>query len=221
MGKKINFDTNSSQYMDIKSLIGMSFVCAMGAISPGPSLAVVLRNTISGGRTRGVMTGIGHGLGLGIYAFIAVMGLSSLLLANEQIFNLLQWAGALVLIWLAFNMITHNPSVPSKEHEGSGHRGFLEGFMIAFLNPKILVFLVAVFSQFINPDITNLGRFIMAMMAGVIDTTWYVLVAVVLAGTPIVDKLRVNAVMIDRSIGVVLIMLAILLIVKTLGLDIP
>ena len=206
--------------MDIKSLIGMSFVCAMGAISPGPSLAVVLRNTISGGRTQGVMTGIGHGIGLGIYAFIAVMGLSSLLLANEQIFNLLQWAGALVLIWLAFNMITHNPSVPSKEHEGSGHRGFLEGFMIAFLNPKILVFLVAVFSQFINPDMTNSGRFIMAIMAGVIDTIWYVLVAAVLAGTPIVDKLRVNAVIIDRSIGMLLLMLAILLIVKTLGLEI-
>ncbi len=130
--------------MDIKSLIAVSFVCAMGAISPGPSLAVVLRNTISGGRTQGIMTGIGHGIGFSIYAFIAVMGLSSLLLANEQIFNLLQWAGALVLMWLAFNMITHNPSSPSKEHEGSGHRGFLEGFMIAFMNPKILVFLVAV-----------------------------------------------------------------------------
>ena len=206
--------------MDIKSLIGMSFVCAMGAISPGPSLAVVLRNTISGGRTQGVMTGIGHGIGLGIYAFIAVMGLSSLLLANKQIFNLLQWAGALVLIWLAFNMITYNQSDSSKEHEGSGRRGFLEGFMIAFLNPKILVFMVAVFSQFINPDITNSGRFIMAIMAGVIDTTWYVLVAAVLAGTPIVDKLRVNAVIIDRSISMVLLMLAILLIVKTLGLEI-
>jgi threonine/homoserine/homoserine lactone efflux protein len=118
-------------------------------------------------------------------------------------------------------MITHKQSVSSKEHEGSGHRGFLEGFMIAFLNPKILVFLVAVFSQFINPDITNPGRFIMAMMAGIIDTTWYVLVAAVLAGTPIVDKLRVNAVIIDRSIGMVLLILAILLIVKTLGLDIP
>ena len=206
--------------MDIKSLIGMSFVCAMGAISPGPSLAVVLRNTISGGRTQGVMTGIGHGLGFSIYAFIAVMGLSSLLFANEDIFHLLQWSGALVLIWLGFAMITHNQPVLSKENEGSGYRGFLEGFMIAFLNPKILVFLVAVFSQFINPDITNSGRFIMAMIAGIIDTTWYVLVAAVLAGTPIVDKLRVNAVMIDRSIGVVLLMLAILLIVKTLGLEI-
>ena len=50
----------------------LSFVCAMGAISPGPSLVVVLRNTISGGRLQGVMTGIGHGIGLSIYAFIAV-----------------------------------------------------------------------------------------------------------------------------------------------------
>ena len=207
--------------MDIKSLIAMSLVCAMGAISPGPSLAVVLRNTISGGRTQGIMTGIGHGIGFSIYAFIAVMGLSSLLLANEQIFNLLQWVGVLVLIWLAFNMITRKPSSGQfKENEGSGRRGFLEGFMVAFLNPKILVFLVAVFSQFINPYITNLGRLIMAILAGIIDTTWYVLVAAVLADTPFVDKLRVNAVIIDRSIGMVLLMLAILLIVKTLGLEI-
>jgi threonine/homoserine/homoserine lactone efflux protein len=206
--------------MDFTSLIGMSLVCAMGAMSPGPSLAVVLRNTISGGRTQGVMTGIGHGIGFGIYAFIAVMGLSTLLLANEKIFNLLQWAGAVVLIWLAYNMLTYNPSGPAKEHEGSGRRGFSEGFMIAFLNPKILVFLVAVFSQFIDPEMTNPGRFIMAIVAGIIDTTWYVLVAAVLAGTSIVDKLRANAVIIDRSIGTVLLMLAILLIVRTLGFDI-
>tara|TARA_B100000315_G_scaffold256892_1_gene304043 strand:- start:214 stop:837 length:624 start_codon:yes stop_codon:yes gene_type:complete len=206
--------------MDFTSLIGMSLVCAMGAMSPGPSLAVVLRNTISGGRTQGVMTGIGHGIGFGIYAFIAVMGLSTLLLANEKIFNLLQWAGAVVLIWLAYNMLTYNPSGPAKEHEGSGRRGFSEGFMIAFLNPKILVFLVAVFSQFIDPEMTNPGRFIMAIVAGIIDTTWYVLVAAVLAGTSIVDKLRANAVIIDRSIGTVLLMLAILLIVRTLGFNI-
>jgi len=206
--------------MDPASLIGMSFVCAMGAMSPGPSLAVVLRNTISGGRTQGVMTGIGHGIGFGIYAFIAVMGLSALLLANEKIFNLLQWAGAMVLIWLAYNMLIYKPSGPVEEYEGSGRRGFSEGFMIAFLNPKILVFLVAVFSQFIDPEMTNPDRFIMAFVAGIIDTTWYVLVAAVLSGTPIVDKLRANAVIIDRSIGTVLLMLAILLIVRTLGLDI-
>jgi len=206
--------------MDIESLLGMSFVCAMGAVSPGPSLVVVLRNTITGGRMQGIMTGIGHGLGFGIYAFIAVMGLSSVLLANAQLFNLLQVLGALVLIWLAFKLIAHKQSDLSVKYEESGYRGFFEGFMIAFLNPKILVFLVAVFSQFLNTDINNSDRFFMAIIAGAIDTIWYVFVAAVLAGTKIVDKLRVNAVIIDRLIGMVLFMLSILLIVKTLGINI-
>ena len=205
--------------MDINSLLGISFVCAMGAISPGPSLVVVLRNTISGGRTHGVMTGLGHGIGLGIYASIAVMGLSSLLLANKQIFNLIQWAGVLFLIWLAFNMITYSQSSISNKYEGNWRRGFLEGFMIAFLNPKILVFMAAVFSQFINPDINNSGRFIMAIIAGVIDTIWYVLVAAVLAGTSIINKLRENAGLIDRSIGIVILILALFLIVKKLDME--
>ena len=206
--------------MDIESLLGMSFVCAMGAVSPGPSLVVVLRNTITGGRMQGIMTGIGHGLGFGIYAFIAVMGLSSVLLANAQLFNLLQVLGALVLIWLAFKLIAHKQSDLSVKYEESGYRGFFEGFMIAFLNPKILVFLVAVFSQFLNTDINNSDRFFMAIIAGAIDTMWYVFVAAVLAGTTIVNKLRENAVIIDRLIGMVLFMISILLIVKTLGINI-
>jgi len=206
--------------MDFTALLGMSIVCAMGAMSPGPSLAVVLRNTISGGRTQGVMTGIGHGIGFGIYAFIAVMGLSALLLANEDFFNVLQWAGAAVLFWLAYNMLTYDPSGPAKEHESTGRKGFAEGFMIAFLNPKILVFLVAVFSQFIDPKMEDMDRFIMAFIAGIIDTVWYVLVAAVLSGTPVIDKLRDNAVVIDRSIGTVLLILAFMLVLRTLGIDI-
>ena len=202
--------------MDIESLLWMSFICAMGAISPGPSLVVVLRNTISGGRTRGVMTAIGHGIGFSIYAFVAVMGLSSVLLANEQIFYLLQSAGALFLIWLAFSMITRKNSVSSEKYEQSAYKGFLEGFMIAFLNPKILVFLVAIFSQFINSDITDYGRFIMAIIAGIIDTIWYVLVALTLADTKFIDSLGVNVVFIDRFTGTILFILGILLFAKIL-----
>ena len=200
--------------MDVKSLLWISFICAMGAISPGPSLAVVLRNTISGGRAGGIMTAIGHGIGFSVYAFVAVMGLSSAFLANEQIFYLLQSAGALFLIWLAINMITYKKSVLSEKYKESVYRGFLEGFMVAFLNPKILVFLVAIFSQFINSDMTNSGRFIMAIMAGIIDITWYILVATALAGTNFIDILRVNAVFIERFIGIILLILAIFLIMK-------
>ena len=202
--------------MDTAALLGMSLVCAMGAMSPGPSLAVVLRNTISGGRTQGVMTGIGHGIGFGIYAMIAVTGLSAILIADKTKFDLLQWAGVVVLLWLSYNMLTYQPSGNPEEHQSSGRRGFVEGFMISFLNPKILVFLVAVFSQFIDPQMTVTDRVAMAVIAGIIDTTWYVLVAAVLSGTTIIDKLRENSTVVDRMIGSVLLILAMVLVVKSL-----
>ena len=201
--------------MDLTSLFALSFVCAMGAMSPGPSLAVVLRNTISGGRLQGIMTGIGHGIGFGLYALVAVTGLSALLLAHDSVFLFLQWSGALVLLWLSYNMLTYIPSNSDESHEISGRKGFIEGFLISFLNPKILVFLVAVFSQFIDPEMNQTERIVMAILAGLIDTTWYVLVAAILAGTPLIDKLRSNSVIIDRIIGLVLFFLALALVAKT------
>jgi len=201
--------------MDLTSLLALSIVCAMGAMSPGPSLAVVLRNTISGGRLQGIMTGIGHGIGFGLYALVAVTGLSALLLAHDSTFLFLQWSGALVLLWLSYNMLTYIPSNASESHEISGRKGFIEGFLISFLNPKILVFLVAVFSQFIDPEMNQMERIIMAILAGLIDTIWYVLVAAVLAGTPLFDTLRSNSVIIDRVIGLVLFFLALALVGKT------
>ena len=201
--------------MDLTSLLALSIVCAMGAMSPGPSLAVVLRNTISGGRLQGIMTGIGHGIGFGVYALVAVTGLSALLLAHDSTFLLLQWSGALVLLWLSYNMLTYVPSNANETHEISGRKGFIEGFLISFLNPKILVFLVAVFSQFIDPEMNQMERIIMAILAGLIDTIWYVLVAAVLAGTPLIDTLRSNSVIIDRVIGLVLFFLALALVGKT------
>ena len=202
--------------MDFTALLGMSIVCALGAMSPGPSLAVVLRNTISGGRSQGVLTGIGHGIGFTIYAFLAVTGLSAILIANESAFSILQWSGAAILLWLSYNMLTYRPSDIPREHPNSGRRGFVEGFLISFLNPKILVFLVAVFSQFIDPNMTSSDRIIMAVIAGLIDTVWYVLVATFLAETSIIDKLRANSTLVDRIIGSALLVLAILLIVKSI-----
>ena len=201
--------------MDLTTILALSFVCAMGAMSPGPSLAVILRNTISGGRLQGVMTGVGHGLGFGMYALLAVTGLSALLIAHESFFLFLQWSGALVLLWLSYNMLTYIPSDGNDDHSIDNRRGFIEGFLISFLNPKILVFLVAVFSQFIDPQMSQSEKILMAILAGLIDTTWYVLVAAILAGTPLIDFFRSNSLIIDRVIGLVLSLLALALVVRT------
>jgi len=61
---------------------------------------------------------------------------------------------------------------------GSGwQRGFIEGFLTAFLNPKIFVFLTAIFSQFIAPGMPLLDRLLVSSIALTIDAGWYVIVA--------------------------------------------
>ena len=164
------------------------------------------------------MTGLGHGIGLTIYAFIAVMGLSSMLIGNQTLFVSVQIAGSFWLIWIGCNMILSSPKESSKKNVDSRKRGFVDGFMIAFLNPKILVFFVAVFSQFIQKELTNIDRTIIVMVAGVIDTFWYVMVAMLLAGTNLIDQLKKNSVWVDRFTGALLIGLSSAIIARIFSL---
>ena len=76
----------------------------LGAISPGPSVMVVIRNTIIGGRSQGVACAIGHGIGFGIYAGSAVFGLIVLLENAPDAFLILQLIGVGLLIWYGYLM---------------------------------------------------------------------------------------------------------------------
>ena len=91
-----------------------------------------------------------------------------------------------------------------EEHQASERRGFAEGFLIAFLNPKILAFLLAVFSQFVQPDFTFGERAMVAGIAMFIDGGWYVLVALVISGTPLLVKLQDNARKVELTMGCLL-----------------
>ncbi len=189
-------------------------ICIMGAMSPGPSLAVILRNTLSGGRTQGIMTGIGHGLGITFYAVLAVSGLAALFnTIPHYFFGVAQIAGSFFLIWLGGKMIITffkkgyavNENMPSIN---SAHQGFLEGFLIAFLNPKIAAWLLALFSQFVQPDALLAEQFLLVSTVGVIDASWYCLVAFLASSGRLVKELQHYTSRIDLGMGILLIILA-------------
>ena len=188
--------------MDLTALAPIIIVLCLGAISPGPSLAVLLRNTMEGGKTRGVACGVGHGIGFGIYAFIAVSGIAQLKASAGGAAEVLEIVGGLFLLFLAVLML--RGSSDEVEHQSSGRRGFTEGFLIAFLNPKILAFLLAVFSQFVQPDFSWGDRMIIACIAMFTDGGWYVLVALVISGTPLLAKLQENARKVELTMGCLL-----------------
>ena len=199
--------------MNITQWSQLVLISIMGAISPGPSLAVILRNTISGGRTKGVMSGIGHGLGITFYAVIAVSGLVAIINTIPYFFSFAQIAGSFFLIWLGGKLIISffkkdyaaNENMSSKY---SANQGFLEGFLIAFLNPKIAVWLLALFSQFVQPEALLAEQIVLVSTVGVIDASWYCLVAFLASSGRLVKGLQHNASRIDLGMGILLIILA-------------
>ena len=186
-----------------EAILAASTVFFLGAISPGPSLLMVIRNTIVGGRRRGVMCAVGHGIGFGLYAGVAIFGLIVLLEEAPGIFLGLQLIGIALLFWYGWLMWQHADEEHEQTFEGEA-RGFLEGFSIAFFNPKIALFLVAVLAQVLDAGMTLSTKLVIGFIGMAIDMAWYVLVAVFLTGTPLLEWLRNNGMLVNRTTALVL-----------------
>ena len=185
-------------------LLAAGTVFLLGAMSPGPSLMVVLRNTMIGGRKQGVMCAIGHGLGFGLYAGLAVYGLIVVLEEAPAVFAGLQLVGSALLLWYGWSMWHTDHERLFNEDSASRAQGFGEGFAIAFFNPKIALFLVAVLAQVLQPDMNLTSKAAVGLLGMLIDTLWYLIVALVLTGTPWLDRLKERATTIHRLTALVL-----------------
>ena len=68
--------------MTFTTWLTVASICLLGAMSPGPSLAVVLKQTLSGGRKTGLFAAITHGLGIGLYALLCISGIAVMIVAS-------------------------------------------------------------------------------------------------------------------------------------------
>ncbi|MDD9210395.1 LysE family translocator [Aeromonas dhakensis] len=197
--------------MELTSWLALAAICVMGAISPGPSLALIIRNTVQGGQGHGVATALGHGFGVGIYALITALGLAILITQTPLLFDVIRYGGAAFLAWLGVKALLAKPAkgeASEEVHQLRGRQGAFEGFMVAFLNPQLAVFFIALFSQFVHADTGWREGGIMMLTAGGIDAIWYVLVALVLSRGPVLAWLKAKSFVIDKVSGLVLLGLA-------------
>ena len=185
-------------------------------MSPGPSLAVVVRNTTAGGRWQGLQCAVGHGLGFGLYALAVVFGLAIVIRDTPEIFALVQVLGGLLLLYLAWQSF-RSPQAPPPVPDHADHhhtapihsaKGFAQGFLIAILNPKIALFFLAVFASVLDETLTLPTQWAMALAGWIIDTSWYACVALLLSTGPALRLLQNNARLIDRFMGVIFVALA-------------
>lgn len=189
-------------------------ICILGAITPGPSLAVVLRNTVNGSRLHGVATGVTHSLGIVFYALTVTTGIAVLITQTPAIFHLITWGGALYLSWIAVQALRSEGSAfENADTETNTNLTIWEaskqGFLIAFLNPKIAIFFLALFSQFVKPGGSVSQQAILVATPAIIDGLWYSLVALVLSHPRLMPALQRKAGLINKLTGIVLLLIAV------------
>ena len=196
-----------------------ALVCIVGAMSPGPSLALVIRNNISYNRLAGIMTSIGHGLGIAVYATMAVFGLGLILQTNQSLFLLIQVLGLIFLFFLGVLFIFQKNSVEiiDKNNDQKQINSFFQGFLIAIINPKILIWFTAIYSQFISVEANMTFNIILISTASIIDATWYIIISLIITGYGIKNFLIDKKDLIQKITGLILLIISLSLLLNIIS----
>ena len=189
-----------------------ALVCLLGAMSPGPSLALIIRNSINYNRMSGIIASVAHGLGICLYATVTVIVLEFILRNSELIFFVIQICGSLFLIILGLIFVFKKNNENQIETYQINSSSFAQGFIIAIINPKILIWFIAIYSQFIDINASLLNKTILVLTPSIIDAIWYSLVAILVTGYGLKEILNKKKFIIQKIIGGLLILIALSLI---------
>ena len=197
--------------MTLPIWLSLFTVCLLGAMSPGPSLITVTKHSLAGRKANGLAAAWAHAFGIGVYAFISMVGLAVVFHQLPWLFQVISVAGGAYLAYLGFNALRSKGGIAAKLGAGqavSVWQSAKEGLLISLLSPKIALFFAALFSPFVADVSSFDGKLLMVATPFVVDGSWYTLVTLLLTNAHILDSLRRHAVLIDRLSGVVLLALA-------------
>ena len=205
--------------MSTITFLQIFFVCLLGAMSPGPSMVVVINNAIFKNRYHGILTSIGHGIGIGIYAFFAVLGIGIAIETNLFLFNGIKTLSVIFLIFLGIKSIVNKPKLDfdkkniTKEEAAS----FLQGFSISILNPKIFIWFVAIYSQFMSLDNDIIFNSYLVLTAGIVDAAWYIFLTLLVTSNLALGFVKNKIARLQRFLGIIFIAIGLVLFIQILN----
>lgn len=134
------------------------------AMTPGPGIFYVAARTLAGGRTEGIASSFGTGLGGMAHVLAGSLGVSAIVLASAELFTALKLLGAVYLVWIGFRTVraARRDALAAVSGEAAsphlgGRRAFREGVVVEALNPKTAAFFLAFVPQFVDPAASNVA----------------------------------------------------------------
>ena len=158
-----------------------SFVvfAAVLVLVPGPDTAVVIRNTLAGGRRRGTWSALGIAVSNTVQGAAAAAGLAAVVVRVEPLFQAIRWLGIAYLAYLGVQALRSavrgeygDLTGDAAAGGGVALRGFRQGLLSNITNPKVLAFYLAVLPQFLGPQAAVPVLLAFALTHAVIGLVW-------------------------------------------------
>ncbi|MET0237609.1 MAG: LysE family translocator [Kibdelosporangium sp.] len=141
--------------MELSILLAFAVACAVISLAPGPDMMFIIANGITRGRRAGVIAALGMSTGLAVHTVAAAAGLGALLAAAPAVLDTLRVLGAIFLVYLAITTWRASRRAVSQPEVPVQHRSLRKMYVMAVLtnlaNPKVILFYLAFFPQFVTP----------------------------------------------------------------------
>jgi threonine/homoserine/homoserine lactone efflux protein len=133
--------------------------CLLITLVPGPTVTLIVANSLKHGARAGLLNVAGTQLGLALMMGTLVVGLSSVIAAMGWLFDWLRYAGAVYLVWLGWKLLRSPETQKTMEGAKKPQSGFLlQGFLVLMANPKALLWFGAFIPQFVDPRGDYIGQ---------------------------------------------------------------
>ena len=186
--------------------------------SPGADFAIVIKNTLQSGKTTGLATAFGVGLGILVHMAYTLFGVAIILAQSETLFSLVKYAGAAYLLWFAYRSFQSrktdtNPVNALKHIELSFLQAVRQGFVVNVLNPKVTLFFVALFTNIVSPSTPLWIQVSYGLWLSFYTMLWFALVAWGFSRQVVLIWYRQHGHYFDWAMGCILLLIAARLIV--------
>ena len=208
------YQLNNKTFKLLDEFLLIAIAHLFAVASPGADFAVVLRNTLQSGKSAGMATASGVGLGILVHVAYTLLGVSLVLSQSPVLFNLVKFLGAAYLLWLAFKSFQSRKS-SARQDETTQHseisllQAIKQGFIVNVLNPKVTIFFVALFASVISPETPIWLQMIYGLWLSLYTIAWFMFVAWGFSRERVLAWYCGNGYLIDWGMGVVLCLIAI------------
>lgn len=204
----------------LSQFLTVAFVHLLAVASPGPDFAIVVRQSVSNGRTAAVWTSIGVGLGILLHVGYSLCGVGLIVSQSPQVFSWLKVCGAAYLLYLGIQSmragrIRTGDKMVSETVRPTLGKALLTGFLTNGLNPKATLFFVALFTVGISPATPWLIQLGYGLYMAVATALWFVMVSMFFGQKAVRRLFFTHGHWFERLMGAILVMLALRLLLAS------